>query len=116
MGDPQPSQEPRSRRHWKLEPGSDEAKPKLALVERTVPEGPVVIEVLGAVVSVDLTVHVREAGVVSAFPAASTARTSKVCDPPLSPETTCRSPGPEQGPNGPPSIRHSKRTPPGLEN
>jgi hypothetical protein len=44
--------------------------------------GPEVIVVLGAVVSA-WTVQAREAGVVSMLPAASMARTRKVCEPAL---------------------------------
>ena len=45
------------------------------------PLGPAVIVVSGAVVSGVCTVHVRVAGVASVFPAASVARTLKVCAP-----------------------------------
>ena len=57
--------------------------PNDAEAELTVPLGPLVIEVSGAVVS---TVHVRVAGVASTLPAASLARTENVCDPSARPE------------------------------
>jgi hypothetical protein len=70
--------------HSKLEPVSLAENSKLALVLVVVGGGPKLMVVCGAVVS---TVHVKVAGVGSAFPARSTARTSKVCAPWLSPET-----------------------------
>ena len=45
------AQDPASRRHWRLEPASEELKEKLALLELIVPDGPAVIVVSGAVVS-----------------------------------------------------------------
>ena len=67
-----------SSEHWKVEPVSVEVKAKLAAVSATVPVGPDVIVVSGAVVSAAWIVHVRVAGVPSTFPAASIARTLKV--------------------------------------
>ena len=59
-------------------PASVEENVNVAEVLATVPDGPAVIVVSGATVS---TVHVRVAGVASVFPAASVARTRKVCEP-----------------------------------
>jgi hypothetical protein len=50
----------------------------VASAELVVPDGPESIVVSGAVVS---TVQARESGVGSVLPAASVARTSKVCSP-----------------------------------
>ena len=58
-------------------PASVEPNVNVALVLLTEPVGPAVIVVSGATVS---TVHVREAGEASVLPAASVARTWKVCD------------------------------------
>ncbi len=55
---------------------------KVALVLLTEPVGPLRFVVSGAIVS---TVQVRVAGVASWLPAASTARTWKVCEPCESP-------------------------------
>ncbi len=68
-------------RHSKLEAASLEEKLKLAVLAAVEPEGPAVMAVSGGVVSGVLTVHVREAGVASVFPAKSMARTWKVCVP-----------------------------------
>ena len=54
----------------------------VADVEEMDPLGPLVIDVSGSTVS---TVHVRDAGVVSMFPAASIALTWKVCEAWLNP-------------------------------
>jgi hypothetical protein len=78
-----------SSRHSNVEPVSDEEKVKLALPVVTMPEGPSLIAVSGAVVSGGggtATVHVRVAGEASVLPAASVARTSNVCEPLASPE------------------------------
>jgi hypothetical protein len=64
--------------HSKLEPDSDEVKARLAVVEVVCDSGPLVIEVFGAVVSGGwgtITDQSRVAGVASAFPARSVART-----------------------------------------
>jgi hypothetical protein len=75
-------QEAESSLHWKLEPLSLEEKPKFAVVDIVVPEGPATIEVLGGVVSPSArTVQVRLAGEASVLPAASVALTAKVCEP-----------------------------------
>ena len=69
-----------STRHWNVEPVSVEVKVKsgvVSLVEPPAATVPVIV-VSGAAVS---TVKLREAGVGSTLPAASVARTSKVCDP-----------------------------------
>ena len=67
-----------SRRHSKLDPGSEEEKPKTGLVSLVVPDGPESIVVCGGVASM---VQVRDAGVASVFPTASVARTSNVWEP-----------------------------------
>ena len=58
-------------------PDSDEANANVAEVLETVPEGPLVIVVVGATVS---TVQERAAGLPT-LPAASVARTPNVCTP-----------------------------------
>ena len=75
-------QAPASSRHWNVEPDSDELNAKLAEALVDVPEGPELIVVSGGVVSGGgaFTVQVRLAGVRSALPAASVARTLKVCE------------------------------------
>ena len=87
MHDPQA---PASRRHSKVEPVSDDVKAKLAEPVATVPDGPELIVVSGAVVSGGgggtATVQVVLAGDASVFAAASVARTSNVCDPFARPE------------------------------
>ena len=78
-GEAQSLQGRESSEHSKLELASLELKRKLALVEVVVAAGPESIEVLGGVVSADAcTVHPRVAGVGSALPAVSTARTETV--------------------------------------
>ena len=77
-GEVQVCQAPSSSLHSKVEPASVELNEMLALVEATVPVGPEPIVVSGATVS---TVQVRVASVGSTLPAASVARTRKVCDP-----------------------------------
>ena len=72
-----------SRLHAKVEPDSVAVKLNEAELLLTEPEGPAVIVVSGAMVSL---VQVRLAGVASTFPAASVARTWKVCDPLAKPE------------------------------
>jgi hypothetical protein len=62
--------------HSKLEPVSPALKVKVAAVSAVSASGPVSIAVSGAAVS---TVQVRLAGEASVLPAASVARTSKVC-------------------------------------
>ena len=69
------------------------------------PLGPESIAVCGAVVS---TVHVRLAGVPSTLPAASVARTSKVCSPSARALSAC---GLVHDANAPPSSLHSKVAP-----
>jgi hypothetical protein len=79
VGEAQSPQGRESSEHSKLELASLELKRKLALVEVVVAAGPESIRVLGAVVSPDsCTVHPRVAGVGSALPAVSTARTETV--------------------------------------
>src|SRR4051794_16820158 len=62
--------------------------------------------------SVASTVQVVVAGVASVLPAASVARTRKVCAPGVSPERTS---GDEQAVQAPASRRHSKLAPVSLE-
>jgi len=74
---------PPSSLHSNVEPASVEVNANVAVVELTVPLGPLVIDVFGAVRSI---VHVRVAGVASTLPVESFARTEKVCEPFASPE------------------------------
>ena len=69
---------PASSLHSNVELASVDEKPNEAAPEATVPLGPPVIEVSGAVAS---TVQVRVAGVGSTSVAPSLARTENVCDP-----------------------------------
>jgi hypothetical protein len=64
-------------------PASFESKLKLGAVSLEGSFGLAVIDVFGAVRSI---VQEYEAGLASVLPAASVARTSKVCEPALSPE------------------------------
>ena len=100
----QVSQAPESSWHSN-EPPLSPVKVNDAVVEATVPLGPPVTVVSGAVVS---TVNVREAGVASALPAASLARTEKVCEPSPSP---VRSFGDVQAAQAPASSLHSNVAP-----
>ena len=72
-----------------------------AVVDATVPLGPVEMVVSGAVVS---TVHARDAGVPSTLPCASSARTRRVCEPSAS---ELYDAGEVQAPQAPPSSLHS---------
>ena len=67
-----------SNRHSKVLPTSDELNVKLALVSAVGSVGFVRMKVSGPVVS---TTQVKLAGVASILPAASIARTWKVCEP-----------------------------------
>ena len=67
-----------SRRHSKLDPGSEEEKANEGEASLVAPEGPESIVVSGLAVS---TVKLGDAGVASVFPTASVARTSNVCEP-----------------------------------
>ena len=67
-----------SRRQENVAPGSSAVNSKWAEVEFVNGLGAAEMDGTGAIVS---TVHVRAAGVASAFPTASTARTRKVCAP-----------------------------------
>src|SRR4051794_18681178 len=89
--------------HGKLALASDEKKRKVGAGSGVIGSsaGPDGIAALGAVVS---TVKVRMAGLDSAFPAASTARTSNVCVPSARPEYPFGEAHPSQPP---PSRRHS---------
>ena len=78
MGEAQAAKEPPSIRHSKVEPPSLELKEKSASAELLGSLGCAVIVVFGAAVS---TVQVKLAGVGSVLPAASVARTWKVCEP-----------------------------------
>ena len=69
---------PPSIRHSKVEDPSLDVKEKSASAELLGFPGWAVIVVFGAVVSI---VQVKLAGVASVLPAASVARTSKVCEP-----------------------------------
>ena len=75
-----------SSEHWNVEPDSLAEKANVALVEFVLALGPDVIVVSGGVVSAaSWIVQLRLAGVVSALPAASVAKTRNVCDPVLRP-------------------------------
>jgi hypothetical protein len=75
-----------SRRHSNVEPASLEEKANVALVLVVVATGPESIDVSGGVVSAGASiVQLQLAGVGSMLPAWSIARTSKVCEPSLSP-------------------------------
>jgi hypothetical protein len=78
LGELQKEKAAESKRHWKLEPGSLEAKVKVGVRSLVGPAGPAVIVVSGTAVS---TVKEREAGVGSVLPTASMARTSKLWGP-----------------------------------
>ena len=67
-----------SSEHWNVEPVSVETNSNVALVLVVVAGGPELTTVCGAVWSI---VHVYSAGDASALPAASFARTRKVCEP-----------------------------------
>jgi hypothetical protein len=82
-GDVQAAKDPPSRRHWNVAVVSGEWNVNVALAEPTVPLGPVSITVDGATVS---TVKLRVAGVASALPTTSRARTWNACWPSLSVE------------------------------
>ena len=74
--------EPESSLHSKTELASVALNANDALVALVEPFGPEVIEVSGAVVSVGaVTVQPALAGLASVLPAASVARTLKVCEP-----------------------------------
>ena len=68
---------PESSAHWKVAPASL-VNEKLAFADELGLLGCAVIVVSGAEESID---HVKLAGVASVFPAASRARTWKVCEP-----------------------------------
>ncbi len=78
MGEVQAAKAPASSLHSKVEPPSLEAKEKSAFAELLGSLGCAVIVVFGAAVSI---VQVKLAGVASVLPAASVARTWKVCEP-----------------------------------
>ena len=96
---------PPSIRQANVEPASDEENVNEAVVLFTGVDGPPVIVVSGAVAS---TVHAREAAVWSTLPAASVARTSKVCGPSASALYAC---GDVHAVNVPPSMRHANVEP-----
>jgi hypothetical protein len=74
-----------SSEHSKVAPGSLAPKANSAAVSMVVADGPEPMLVSGAVVSGGVAaVQVWDAGVPSTLPKASTARTSKVCEPPPS--------------------------------
>src|SRR5919106_507091 len=95
--------------HSKLEPPSEDVNEKLGSVSLEGSEGAAVMFVFGAVRS---TVHVCDAGVASVLPAASVARTSKVCEPA---DRLVKLFGDVQEAKEPPSSLHSKLELPSLE-
>ncbi|MEJ7787875.1 MAG: hypothetical protein WKF96_23990, partial [Solirubrobacteraceae bacterium] len=80
-----------STRHSKLDPASSALNANVGVSSSLVGGGPAVIVVSGGVVSggVVSTVKAREAGDESVLPAASVARTAKVCWPSLNVEVVC---------------------------
>ena len=71
MGEVQAVKGAPSRLHSNVEPAAEDEKPKFAVVERTVPDGPEVIVVSGAPVSTVRGRYSREK-----FPEASSAHTT----------------------------------------
>ena len=98
-------QAPPSTRHSNVEPVSVAVNENVGVLSVVVAVGPAVIVVSGGVVS---TVNDRLAGVGSVLPAASVARTSKVCAPSAS---TAVVNGVLHEPQAPPSTRHSNVEP-----
>lgn len=92
----------------KVEPLSLEVNANEASLLVTVPRGPLVMDVVGGVVS---TVKLELAGVASQFPAASHARTWKVCAPSARDEIAA---GEEHGAYAPLSIAHWNTAPVSL--
>src|SRR6185503_12584189 len=101
-GKVQAAQAPASSAHWKRLPLSVAANENVAVVPFVATE---VSRVSGGVAS---TVQLAVAGVASALPAGSTARTASVCLPSASAEYDA---GDEQAASAPPSRAHSKREP-----
>jgi hypothetical protein len=97
-----------SSEHSNVEPASLAVKLKLALVLEVWAGGAAVIVVCGAVVSI---VQLCTAGLPSTFPAASIARTRKLCDPAASPAYVC---GDSQATKAALSSEHSKLEPGSL--
>jgi hypothetical protein len=100
----QVSKAPLSREHSNVAPAS-ELNEKLAPAELVVTAGPLVSVVSGAVESI---VQAKEAGVASMFPAASLARTEKLCSPSARPAYSF---GLVQASYAPASSAHSKLAP-----
>ena len=94
-----------SRSHSNVDGVSVEPRPNVGVGSELGSAGVERKEVFGAVRS---TVQVCAAGVGSRLPAASSARTSKVCAPSVRPVYGC---GLEQSAKAPPSSRHSKPGP-----
>jgi hypothetical protein len=105
LGEVQVPHAPPSSWHWNVEPASDEENEKVAVGAFVFVLGADTIVVLGGVES---TVHARVAGVGSALPTGSTARTSTLCEPSARPEYAF---GDEHGAQAPPSRRHSNVAP-----
>jgi hypothetical protein len=104
-GDVQLVHAPPSTRHSNVEPPWSAENAKSGVASGVGPLGPLSIVVCGAVVS---RVKEREAGVGSVFPAASVARTSKVCGPSARAFSVR---GDVQLAQAPPSTRHSNVAP-----
>jgi hypothetical protein len=102
-GEEQAAKSAPSSAHANVELLSLEMNANVAVVSLVAPLGPDVIVVSGAVVSSGSTVHVCAAGVPSVFPAASVARTRRVCVP--SPTVSAK--GAEQGSKPVASSAHS---------
>ena len=99
---------PASTRHSKVEPASVAVNENVGVESLVVPVGPAVMVVSGGVVSEVSTVNARLAGVASVLPAASVARTSKVCAPRLNAPVVN---GDVHGANAAASTRHSNVEP-----
>ena len=105
--------EPESSWHANVDPDSLELNANDALVEVVEALGPESIVVFGGVVSDGaVIVHVCVAGLASVLPAASVARTLKLCEPALSPLYAL---GLVHDANEPESSLHSKVEPASLE-
>ena len=102
-GDVHEAKAPPSSEHSNVEPASSDENVNVPPVAVVGLSGPLSIVVSGGVVS--STRQARSAGVGSALPAASTARTARVWSPSA---TSVSSYGVVQAANGPPSSEHSK--------
>src|SRR5262249_54442877 len=98
-----------STRHWNVEPDSSDVKHQVGVASLLGDGAGTEVVGFGMIVS---TVKVCEAGEGSVLPAASVARTSKVCEPWPSGAVVC---GDTQVANCAPSTRHSNVEPDSLD-